>query len=1236
MAERDDGIRTGLAAGFTLEILTADGTQDAKGPLPFSADVVRLGRSDDCEVVLASYTVSRQHAEIRRTPKGFWLVDVGSSNGVWIGDQRVQQLALQDGQEFRLGGVSIRFRLPVAPAPPPAPAVPEAAPAPSPAPPVLEAAPPLRSAPPVGRQTSVPVPDGGTHAPEPPRVTMPPPVETGIPVEPAARESAPAREKEPAALHADAKPAEAVHQVAVVEPASPDVERAPESPLVEALRREGVLIHASGNRPFLLDPKDTAWFVESGKVEIFTVALDANGEPTGARTHFCSVEAGALMMGMDLKAYAMGSGFLAVGRMGTRLRQVELRRLRDLAADSRCSADLAAAVDGWIGTLSRSLIAAVTPGPIVDVNLAESESATLNNQQKARSTKGVVWLDVLEGNLLFVGMEELVFQQEKAKDRPAAHSMLVSLKDLFAQAQEQRVLFPISNDTWVEASNARDLTTSLRTYASAAVVGGAGFWRGLDVFHQTLCQCEFINKRLATLDEFNRLRTKAEYSEAAREAGYLEIAGVLEGAATGQFRVTRGDGADLVFEAARLVGQAQGMVVKNHPEANRRAKFGDRVAAIAKASQCRTRTVALRDDWYRSDAGPILGRWEKTGDPVALLPAGPTAYTAVDPKSGTSHKVDEEFAAQLAPFGLVFYRPFPEGELSALGLIRFGARGLGSDALTLLVMGLAMGMLGAITPYFTGRVFDGAIPQADRNLLVQFTLGLLVGAVISTAFKLTQSFALMRIQGKMDYSIQAALWDRLMNLPSNFFRGYSAGDLSDRAQGIGQIRQLIAGAGVGAMLGSLSSIFYVFLLFKYSLVLAVVAVGLTLLYVTFTTTANYLQLRHERHQMEVRGRITGLVLQFISGVAKLRVAGAENHAFRVWAGQYANQRRIEFRIGRIKNAVQVFGAGFPILSSMAIFYALVKIQEAALAKGQAQPMTTGDFIAFNAAFTAFLTATQALGDASLDMLRVVPIFERLRPIITTSAELDESKTYPGRLKGGIEVSHVSFRYSEDSPWILDDLTVRLEPGEFVAFVGGSGCGKSTLMRLLLGFETPQKGAVFFDGQDLASLDLREVRQQIGVVLQTSKLLPTDIFRNIVGSSDLGINDAWEAATLAGVADDVRQLPMGMHTYISEGGGGFSGGQQQKLLIARALVRKPRVLIFDEATSALDNKSQKTVTESMERLQATRIVIAHRLSTIINADRICYLEGGRVIEMGTYDELMKLDGKFALLAKRQMA
>lgn len=271
----------------------------------------------------------------------------------------------------------------------------------------------------------------------------------------------------------------------------------------------------------------------------------------------------------------------------------------------------------------------------------------------------------------------------------------------------------------------------------------------------------------------------------------------------------------------------------------------------------------------------------------------------------------------------------------------------------------------------------------------------------------------------------------------------------------------------------------------------------------------------------------------------------------------------------------------------------------------------------------------------MNLLRIVPIYERLAPILTTPAEVDSTKTYPGKLQGGIELSHLHFRYQEDGPWIVKDLSLKLEPGEFAAFVGGSGCGKSTLMRLMLGFEKPAMGAIYYDGQDLSSVDVRMLRQQLGVVLQVSRVLPTDIYRNIVGVSSRSIEEAWDAAEKAGLAEDIRQMPMQMHTYVSEGGGTLSGGQRQRLLIGRAVVNKPKIIFLDEATSALDNKAQAMVTESMNKMDATRIVIAHRLSTVVNADKICYLEGGRIAEMGTYDELMEKDGLFAQLARRQM-
>ncbi|RYD33638.1 MAG: ATP-binding cassette domain-containing protein, partial [Verrucomicrobiaceae bacterium] len=373
------------------------------------------------------------------------------------------------------------------------------------------------------------------------------------------------------------------------------------------------------------------------------------------------------------------------------------------------------------------------------------------------------------------------------------------------------------------------------------------------------------------------------------------------------------------------------------------------------------------------------------------------------------------------------------------------------------------------------------------------------------------------------------------------------------------------------------------------------------------------------------------------GVSKIRVAGAEDHALKVWARNFGNQKRIAWTIGRIENFVTVFNSGYPVLCTLVIFATLVQVQTAAAAEGGGEPITTGSFIAFNSAFGAFLGAMLGLSRASMSMLAVVPIWERLKPILLTPPELSEDRMFPGELTGQIDLYHVNFRYDPEGPLILQNVSLSIRPGEFVAFVGPSGSGKSTLLRVLLGFEIPESGKVFYDGQDLQTLDLREVRQRLGVVLQTSRLAPTTIFQNIIGpNTSLTIDDAWAAAEGSGLADDVRGMPMGMQTVISEGGGTFSGGQKQRLMIARAIVNRPRILFFDEATSALDNQTQKTVSDSLDAMHATRIVIAHRLSTIANADRIVVLVKGRVMEDGTYDELIKLNGHFAELARRQVA
>jgi ATP-binding cassette subfamily C protein len=461
-----------------------------------------------------------------------------------------------------------------------------------------------------------------------------------------------------------------------------------------------------------------------------------------------------------------------------------------------------------------------------------------------------------------------------------------------------------------------------------------------------------------------------------------------------------------------------------------------------------------------------------------------------------------------------------------------------------------------------------------------------------------------------------------------FFRGYTAGDLAGRALGVATIRRLLTGVAVSAVLTSVFSFLNLGLLFFYDARLAGVAAAGLFVVLLATALSVGLQLRHQRAAYRARGEVAGKVLQFLTGIARLRVAGAEGRALALWARDFSAQKRAAFRARSVANAFAVLDAAVPGVAVLAVFGTVAAL-------GDGGP-SLGTFLAFNAAFTGVLAAALALGVSLNSLLQAVPLYERLRPILRADPEVSPSRTDPGELGGEVELRHVSFRYHADGPAVLRDLSLHVRPGTFVAVVGPSGAGKSTLFRLLLGFESPAGGSVAYDRRDLAGLDLQAVRRQVGVVLQNGKVVAGDVLTNIVGSSLLGPEDAWEAARLSGLDGDIREMPMGMHTVVSEGGGTLSGGQRQRLMIARAVVTRPRVLLFDEATSALDNQTQAVVGKGLESLKATRIVVAHRLSTVRHADWIYVLEAGRVVQQGRYEDLLGQGGLFAELVKRQLA
>lgn len=729
--------------------------------------------------------------------------------------------------------------------------------------------------------------------------------------------------------------------------------------------------------------------------------------------------------------------------------------------------------------------------------------------------------------------------------------------------------------------------------------------------------------------EVARMERKADIDQRAMHEVLGDFASILDHEAGRKLRVGSGD---RMLDACQILGQHIHIRFKAPPPPPPGSKGREPLKEIATASGVRMRLVVLPGQWWQDDYGAFLAFDGKTQAAFVMV-REKGAYTCINPETGLGQKVTPELAAQLMPFAYVFYRSLPNQVLHAWDLIKFVGTSVRKDLWLVLAVGLCSALLGMALPIASGHLFENVFPAADRGQMLQVVTILFVASLVSLLFNTTRAFALLALESRAGNDLQAAIWDRVLKLPPSFFRDYQAGDLASRINGINDMRRVLSGSFIGSLLASLFSVVNLGLLFYYSSQLALIACGLILLAVVVNLSLGYAQVRQTRAAAKVEGRLSAMVYEYLTGIAKLRTAGAEWRAFRNWGMLFAEQKRMNWRVGLFLNVSTVFARVFPLLANIGLFAAIYWLFYAAPDRPK---FATGDFIAFNAAFISVSTACLGLVKSGLDLLQILPLYERTQPILACEPEGASDKPFPGQLQGAIEVSHLRFGYAPDLPLILDDVSLSIKPGEFVALVGSSGSGKSTLLRLLLGFEKPLQGGIYYDGQNLDDVDITAVRRQLGVVLQGGQLMNGDIFNNIIGSTSLTLADAWAAARACGLDKDIEAMPMGMHTMIGNGGGALSGGQRQRLLIARVIVGKPRIIFFDEATSALDNQSQAVVSSSMEKLRATRVVIAHRLSTIQNADRIYVLDKGKIVETGTYQELMQKNGLFAELAKRQIA
>jgi NHLM bacteriocin system ABC transporter ATP-binding protein len=961
------------------------------------------------------------------------------------------------------------------------------------------------------------------------------------------------------------------------------------------------LLEPPPNQPFSIHEPNSVWIVESGKLDLFLVR-SIDGELAGARHHFLRVEQGRAVFGMASSGRDE-TVIVATAIPGTRLLRVPRDELSELAQalHQEGAPDPLSLLEDWIASLG-SAAAATRMSPKYFTELETNSILDVAAPAKpVVPSKGVVWVEHIRGASRFLGSDEI-------------------------DPIDRRTYFPVSRYGWLQPDAGSRILSMDSTDWQRSDADGLG----LETFHNAVLARLILNRRLAENKSRKRLLNQAESDAVIVRGALRSLASPLREEES-QRPVDDVGIADPLLRGFQALGKSLGVAIIPPREIPGDATIKDVVAGIASASSLRHRTVVLKGKWWRNANGPLLAFRDSDNRPVALLPSSNGGFQLYDPVDDRTLPVDGATALSLNGFAYTFYRPLPSGKLSIWDLLSFGMRDSKRELLTIIVMGICGGLLGMVFPIATGIIFNSIIPSAQRSQLLQISAFLVIAAFATAMFTLTRDFATLRLEGKMGSSLQAAVWDRLLRLPVPFFRRYTSGDLADRSSGIGYILHTLTGSALYSIFSGVFSIFSFLLLFYYSWQLALMATGLVFVIFARSAISAYLEIHYQRQIARTRGRISGMLLEFVGNIARLRVSGAEPRAFAVWAREFAAQKQLSVRARKVSNGLAIFSSAFPVVSLAILFSYAAQLMGHPLLHA----LTTGTFLAFLAAFVQFQTATLGLCSAVESALGVVPLYERAIPIFETLPEATGAHKQPGELSGSIEVNHVDFRYQADMPRVLQDVSFSVKPGQFVAIVGPSGSGKSSLLRLLIGFEKPEAGAIYYDGQDLAKLDVQNVRRQIGVVLQSARLSSGTIFDNIVGSGPFTLDDAWEAARSAGLEQDIRDMPMGMHTVVSEGGGNISGGQRQRLLIARAIVKKPRIFLFDEATSALDNLTQAKVSHSLEAFRATRIVIAHRLSTIVKADRIFVIEKGAVVQSGSYDELANQDGLFRELAKRQL-
>ncbi|TAF65355.1 MAG: NHLP bacteriocin export ABC transporter permease/ATPase subunit [Cytophagales bacterium] len=959
--------------------------------------------------------------------------------------------------------------------------------------------------------------------------------------------------------------------------------------------------------PFLLDNPDKVWLIGSGSVSLYTVQL-VNGQETGKRFYFSDFGSHEWLLGFDISSSHFEVAFSVDANEDTLLYEMNFEDFHALFNKSeQWKQAIVDGVENWLEKLFAAIADnEIHPKVLPDFSVKAEDRLILKKGEKISSQRGVLW--------------------SKFSIKESDSLRINSISTLKTE-NTINLLVPLSRKTFFESTR----NIGMRFFETKQALEESEAWVGLRVLENSILEIEKAEIDYNNEKERELLQQKYEMQYSKTLEALQQTEAILNKNKVDKYaKRLRLDTENHLYDACQIVGSWNDILFDLPPEEdNLEGESLDPLGDICRASQIRYREIFLRKNWWKQDNGALLGFLKANNHPVALMPTG-GGYDAYDPETKDTFNIrNKEEAEMIDALAYTFYKPFPNKVLTLWDIVRFGVFKDYKEVFLLILMGLMATSVGLSVPIFTAVLFDYVVPNADRFQILHIGVALFAAMVGFILFEITENFALLRLETRMESRLQSAVWDRLLDLPPTFFRQFTTGDLAERAMGINEIRKMLSGVVVTSLLGSLFSLLNFGLLFFFSASLAWLAFSIALFQLLVVYWLGRWQIGQEKKVLEYEGKTQGIVLQLLTGIAKFRVTGTEIRAFTHWLNHYNKQKKYAYRAEHIQNIQSTFNGAMPIVANALIFMVLMQNLEN-------NGISTGAFLAFESAFGSFLAAMLGMSTSLMTIFQVMPIYERTKPILETLPETNESKTNPGKLRGDIEINQLDFKYEKDGPFILQDINISLTAGDYVAFVGPSGSGKSTLVRLLLGFEQFDAGNIYYDEHELGKLDLRLVRRQIGVVLQEGELMPGDILSNIIGNSaHLTVEDAWEAAKLAALEEDIKQMPMGMHTIINEGATTLSGGQKQRLLIAKTIVNKPSIIIFDEATSALDNRTQSIVTDSLNKLQATRIVIAHRLSTIKDVDKIFVFDKGRIVQAGSFEELMAVEGLFKELASRQI-